>query len=50
MKLDIVEIGQLPLYEDLETDPTTRAMDRVPPPRPRPLTQCCSSHLNMSGR
>ncbi len=21
MKLDIVEIGQLPLYEDLETDP-----------------------------
>ena len=34
LKLDIVEIGQLPLYnEDLETAPSARAMDRVPPAR-----------------
>ena len=34
MKLDIVEIGQLPFFnQDLETAAHARAMDRVPPAR-----------------
>jgi chromate reductase, NAD(P)H dehydrogenase (quinone) len=34
MKLEIVEIGQLPLFnQDLETGLYTRAMDRVPAAR-----------------
>ena len=49
MKLDIVEIGQLPLYnEDLETASPPAQWSSVG--ASRLLMQCCSSHLNITVR
>jgi len=50
MKLDIVEIGQLPLYNaDLETQLRPRNGPRSVNAS-RPLMQFCSSRLNITGR
>jgi len=50
LKLDIVEIGQLPLYnEDIETAAPPRHGSRSVSGS-RPLMPCCSLRLNITGQ